>query len=208
MKIDKPDSVFRLSDVEVETLRRAALERDMPFEPERTEYTADELGKYGLVREAYNSHELRSMGIGSNKVVTSFDLETQEARKTLLVDAPFASSIRKWQIPIDMFEWRVLIAEFPPKTFVEPHVHPQNTSEAPGGSMRTVLKGSIIYAGRAFGPGDWFYVPNGVPYSFKTDAIRETIVMYSYSFFGVAKGNRFSHPIELEHYRRSNASVA
>jgi hypothetical protein len=67
--------------------------------------------------------------------------------------------------------------------------------------MRTVLKGSIRYAGRIYGAGDWFYIPNGVPYSFRTDENVETVVMYKYAFFAVAKGNRFSHPIELEKYR-------
>jgi hypothetical protein len=208
MIIDKPDHVFELNEAEVETLRRAAVERDMPFAPSRTRYTTAELNEYGLCREAYNSPELKEMGIGSDKVVTSFDFEARAAREKLRVDAPFADKIRKWQIPVDICEWRVYIAEFPPGAFVEPHVHPANTKDNPGGSMRTVLKGSIMYAGKTFGPGDWFYIPNGVPYSFRTDMKVDTIVMYKYAFFNVAKGNRFSHPIELERYRIGTASVA
>jgi hypothetical protein len=208
MQIDRADFVFELSDVELETLRRAALERDLPFDEQRREYGASELETYGLVREAYNPAELKSFGVSRNKVVTSFDVETARARDALRVDAPFASKIRKWQLPIDICEWRVFVAEFPPGTFVEPHVHPANTIDQPGGSLRTVLKGSISYAGRSFGPGDWFYIPNGVPYSFETHAKTETIVEYKYAFFGVVEGNRFSHPMEIERYRQSHETAA
>ncbi|MBK4723565.1 hypothetical protein JJL56_32510 [Azospirillum sp. YIM DDC1] len=151
---------------------------------------------------------MHTLGVGSNKVVTSYDIQARIARDTLVVDAPFAKEIRKWQIPVDICEWRVLITEYPPNTLVEPHVHPANTPDRPGGSMRTVLKGSIEYAGKIFGPGDWFFIPNGVPYSFRSDKNRETIVMYKYDFFGVAQGNRFSSPIEIERYRNGIDSVA
>lgn len=208
MIVDKPDTVFNLSDVEVETLRRAALERNLSFDPTRRQYSTKELNDYGLVREAYNSPELSALGFGKNKVVTSFDLEASAAREKLLVDAPFANKIRKWQIPVDVCEWRVFITEFPKSTYVEPHVHAANTPDNPGGSMRTVLKGSITYAGRQYGPGDWFFIPNGIPYSFKTDGEQQTIVMYKYAFFAVAAGNRFSHPIEIESYRTGISSVA
>jgi hypothetical protein len=208
MQIDKPDYIFHLVDVEIETLRRAALERNLPFDPGRTQYTARELHEYGLVRESYNSQELRQLGVTTRRVVTSFDAEIVPARDNLLIDAPFAQGIRKWQIPIDICEWRAFMTEFPPNSFVEPHVHPENTYDDPGGSLRTILRGSIEYAGRTFGPGDWFFIPNGVPYSFKTDAECETIVMYSYAFFAAGKGNRFSHPIEIEHYRTGTAAVA
>ncbi|MER9847085.1 cupin domain-containing protein [Mesorhizobium sp. M0106] len=208
MQIDSPERRFDLCDVEVETLRRAATERDLDFDPGRRSYTAAELSAYGLVRESYNSQELRGMGITSKKVVTSFDPETARARDTLLVDAPFANKIRKWQIPVDICEWRTMITEFPPDSFVEPHVHPANSEEDPGGSLRTILKGSISYAGRVFGPGDWFFIPNGVPYSFRSDLDRDTIVLYSYAFFAPAQGNRFSYPMEIEHYRVGTAAVA
>jgi hypothetical protein len=208
MIVDSPNANFHLSDVEVETLRRAALERNLPFDPSKREYSASELSKYGLVREAYNSPELAARGIKNNQVVTSFDYEVRSAREHLVVDTPFASKVRKWQIPVDICEWRVLITEFPKATIVEPHLHAANTPENPGGSLRTILKGSVTYAGRKYGPGDWFFIPNGVPYSFKTDAHQETIVMYKYAFFAVAEGNRFSHPIEIEKYRTDILSVA
>lgn len=208
MFVDSPNVSFELSDVEVETLRRAAVERKMPFDSSRRRYTAAELSRYGVVREAYNSPELRAMGLDSSKVITSFDDEVLRARENLMVDAPFANSIRKWQLPIDVCEWRVFISEFPPNTLVEPHVHPANTPESPGGSLRTVLKGSITYAGRVFDPGDWFFIPNGVPYSFRSAADLVTIVMYKYAFFAVAEGNRFSSPLDLEHARNASGDAA
>lgn len=208
MQIDAPESTFVLADVELETLRRAAAEKNMTFDPDRKKYTASELSTYGLVRESYNSAELKEIGVSRTSVVTSFDDVTSRAREELLVDAPFAKSIRKWQIPIDISEWRTLMTEFPPSTFVEPHVHPANSADDPGGSLRTVLKGSITYAGRKFGPGDWFYIPNGVPYSFRTDGEQQTIVMYSYAFFAPSKGNRFSYPMEVHSYRTSSTAVA
>ena len=61
--------------------------------------------------------------------------------------------------------------------------------------MRTVLKGALYYAGRKYGPGDWFFVPNGIPYAFQSDPDVETVVMYKYRFFKLKEGNRFSHPI-------------
>lgn len=101
MNVDEPGYLFNLSDVEVETLRRAALERNLSFDPYRRTYSSAELSEYGLVREAYNSQELREMGVPNNRVVTSLDFEASSAREKLLVDAPFASTIRKWQIPVD-----------------------------------------------------------------------------------------------------------
>lgn len=208
MFVDNPKSMFVLSDVEIETLRRAAVERGLNFDPQRREYLAEELSTYGIVREAYNSDELRNIGIDALKVVTSFDLEAEQAKQNLAVDAPFAREIKKWQLPIDICEWRVYMSEFPPNTFVEPHVHPANTPENPGGSLRTVLKGSLKYAGKVFGPGDWFYIPNGVPYCFWSDPTAKTVVMYKYAFFAVPKGNRFSSPLELEKHKNSDSIAA
>jgi hypothetical protein len=208
MFVNDASTRFTLSACEVETLRRASAERGLPFDEERRQYSAAELDAYGMVREAYNSPELREMGIDPRKVVTSFDVECARARENLLVDAPFARGIRKWQLPIDICEWRVFISEFPPDTVVEPHVHPANTPTNPGGSLRTVLKGSLTYAGKVFGPGDWFFIPNGVPYSFRSEPSKATVVMYKYAFFAVTDGNRFSSPIELERQRSAQSTAA
>ena len=102
MQIDKPDSIFELLDCEAETLRRAAKERNLLFEPERRTYTAAELSKYGMVRETYNSDELKTKGFGGKRVVTCFDDVASQARKELQIDAPFGSDLTKWQIPVDV----------------------------------------------------------------------------------------------------------
>lgn len=78
-----------------------------------------------------------------------------------------------------------------------PHVHPKNTEAIPGGSLRVVLSGSITFRGEVFRTGEWFFIPNGVPYSFTTDMVEETIILYKYSFFGAEEGNRFSHPHQV-----------
>jgi|ERR1700735_3983701 len=187
------EELFELSDVEVETLRRAASERCLPFDASRRVYTRKQLSEYGMVREGYTREELRELGFGPEEV-SCFDDRAIAAQELLKVDTPFGSGIQKWQLPIDMMPMRVHQTMFPPSTLVKSHVHPANTLDAPGGGLRIVTKGKILYKGREYGPGDWFFVPNGIPYTFTTDPTGPTVVMYKYAFFGFEKGNRFSHP--------------
>lgn len=191
------EEVFELSDVEIETLRRASLERSLPFDEKRRVYTREQLSEYGMVREGYTREELRNVGLGPEEV-SCFDDRAKAAQELLRVDAPFGSGIQKWQLPIDMLPMRVNQTLFPPNTCVKSHVHPANTPDAPGGGLRIVTKGKILYKGKEYGPGDWFFVPNGVSYTFTTDPSGPTTVMYSYSFFGFEQGNRFSHPSAVE----------
>lgn len=184
---------FVLSEVEVETLRRASLNRSLPFDPTKTEYTEDELKHFGMVREAYTKEELIDLGFGPQKI-NSFDQKADSAKKLLAVEAPFGSGITKWELPIFMPPLRIHQTIFTPNTFVAPHVHPLNSQEEPGGSLRIVSSGRIFYEGREYVAGDWFFIPNGEKYSFLTDPEVETTVFYTYAFFGVDKGNRFSHP--------------
>lgn len=115
--------------------------------------------------------------------------------KDLPIDAPFGDSgVRKYELPIDMLPLRVAKTIFPPGSRVASHVHPKHSEDAPGGGLRIIVAGTVEYAGRTYGPGDWFFVPNGTPYEFVTDPHRETIVFYKYNFFGMEDGNRFSHP--------------
>lgn len=187
------DEVFDLADCEVETLRRAALQRKMPYDSSRRRYTRAELQHYGLVREGYTRQELRARGIGPI-AVTSFDPLAAQASELLPVETAFGSGIRKWQLPIDMMPLRVFQTVFPPGTHVSTHIHPRHSEEAPGGGLRIVTSGSITYNGTRFGPGDWFFALNGEPYEFTTDPDVETTVFYTYHFKGVEHGNRFSHP--------------
>lgn len=195
-EIRTAEEVFTLCDVEVETVRRAAIARARPFDPTKRTYTAGELRTYGVVREGYNKQELRDRGVYP-KPVSSLDVETTMRQSALPLDAPFGSGVRKYELPIDMFPMRIAKTIFPPGSVVAPHVHPPHTEEDPGGSLRIVIKGRLFYDGREYGPGDWFFVPNGVAYQFTSDPIEETIVMYEYRFFGAEKGNRFSHPHEV-----------
>ena len=190
---DVNEQNFHLDEAEVETLRRAATERNMPYDSKRTDYSKGELTQFGMVRKAYTTEELRAAGFGPDPV-TSFDEKAKAAEELLKVDTPFGSGIRKWQLPVNMIEMRVYETVFPPNTVVEPHVHPENSVDDPGGSLRIIVRGSILYNGRTFGPGDWFFVPNGVPYTFRSAPDQNTHVMYLYRFFAASEGNRFSHP--------------
>ena len=185
--------LFELSDVELETLRRAAIERGLPFDENRRRYLKGELAGYGMVRESYTREELFARGFRPGPV-SCFDDRVEVAEEVLRVDVPFGSGIKKWQLPINTGHMQIQQTLFPPNTLVTPHVHPENSPEDTGGGLRIVTKGKVFYQGREYGPGDWFFVPNGVPYSFTTDPGGPTIVMYRYAFFGVEQENRFSHP--------------
>ena len=189
----KDQKEYILSVVEVETLRRAAIDRDMPFDSNRTKYSEAELKQYGLVREGYTREELQAAGI-SPTIVTSFDDISQRAEDMFALETPFGSGIRKWQLPIDMMPIRIAKTVFPPKTEVRAHVHPEDTPSDPGGGLRIVISGSVQFKGQKFTAGDWFFVPNGEPYAFITDDENDTVIFYTYRFFGAVEGNRFSHP--------------
>jgi hypothetical protein len=186
-------TLFNLCDVEIETVRRAAFDRGLPFEPEKTIYSFDELSRYGIVREGYNRAELRARGI-TPKVISSLDQSTSASQQTLRLATPFGSGIEKYELPIDMLPIRVAKTVFAPGSVVTRHVHPPHSEESPGGGVRIVVSGYVLFEGRRHGPGDWFFTPNGSPYEFSTDPDGVTIVFYSYSFFGAERGNRFSHP--------------
>jgi hypothetical protein len=193
----RDDEMFDLSAVEIETVRRAAVERQLPFDPTKTNYSRKELSAYGIVREAYTREELRARGIVPGPV-SSLDPDTEARQALLPIGAPFANGVQKFELPIDMLPLRVAKVIFPPGSVVRKHVHPRHSIEAPGGGLRIVVSGSILYEGREYRSGDWFFVPNGQPYEFTTDVTVPTILFYKYAFFGVAEGNRFSHPMEVE----------
>jgi quercetin dioxygenase-like cupin family protein len=188
-----PLEVFELSDVEVETLRRAAIERGLPFDKERRSYQKAELARYGMVRESYTRAEMSRLGFRPGPV-SCFDDAAKRAEDSLRVEAPFGSGITKWQLPINTSHMMIEQTVFPPSTVVTPHVHPENSPDDTGGGLRIVTKGKVYYSGKEYGPGDWFFIPNGIPYSFTTDPSGPTVVMYKYGFFGVERENRFSHP--------------
>ena len=193
---ERDDEVFDLCDVEVETVRRAAEERGLSFDRTKRQYTRAELSHYGIVREGYNREELRARGVVP-RPVSSFDV-TREEEDALTIGRPFANGIRKFELPIDMLPLHTAKVIFPAGSVVKQHVHPAHSPEAPGGGLRIIVSGTIRYDGRVYGPGDWFFVPNGTPYEFTSDPTHETVVFYKYHFFGCEPGNRFSHPSEVD----------
>lgn len=197
MSSSSKSEIFVLSPVEVETLRRAAVDRGLPFDADRKVYARSDLEPYGLVREGYTRAELRERGYGC-ELVTCFDAKARAAERDLAVEAPFGHGVRKWQLPIDMMPMRVHKAIFEPGSVVDEHVHPAASDDAPGGSLRIVVSGSIAFRGDRYSAGDWFFVPNGTPYHFTTDPDVETVIFYKYAFFGFEEGNRFSHPHEID----------
>lgn len=189
----KKNQTYNLIDVEIETLKRATTEQNLTLDVDKRTYTGEELINFGLAREGYNKEEINDLGI-TPSVVSSHDEIEQLAKESLILDTPFGSGIEKWQLPIDMMPIRVAKTVFPKGSKVESHVHPQSTEEDPGGGLRMVAKGSITYNNKKHLPGDWFFIPNGVPYDFTTDDQEETVAFYTYRFFGAIEGNRFSHP--------------
>lgn len=184
---------FDLCDVEIETVRRAAQERGLAFDPAQQRYSEHDLSRYGLVREGYTRQELSAVGIGPSKV-SSLDYSTRILQEKLPLATPFGSGIEKFQLPIDMMPIRVAKTIFPPGSAVKEHVHPPHSEEDPGGGLRLIISGWILFEDRRYEPGEWFFVPNGTPYEFSTDPLHETVVFYTYRFFGAEFGNRFSHP--------------
>jgi hypothetical protein len=192
----RDDEVFDLTDVEAETVCRAAEELRISFDPDKRKYTRQELSRYGIVREGYSRAELRARGVGC-RVVSSLEV-TREQEDALTIGRPFGGAIRKFELPIDMLPMHTAKVVFPPGSVVEKHVHPVCSPVVPGGGLRIITSGTIKYEGRTYGAGDWFFVPNGMPYEFTSDPIHETVVFYSYHFFGSEQGNRFSHPSAVE----------
>lgn len=186
---------YTLAPCEFETLKRAASEKSRKFDRTLCEYTEEELKEYGLVREGYTREELRERGIGLGSV-SCHDPNVNSLEKKLPVETPFGSGIQKWQLPIDFMPIRVMRTVFAPGTKVSSHLHPPATADDPGGGLRIVTKGKIIYNNAIYGPGDWFYIENGSAYDFESDPNAETEVFYTYRFFGWEEGNRFSHPFD------------
>ena len=189
----QPEQKYSLSDCELETLRRASSHRKMAFEADRRDYLGSELMTYGLVREGYTRAELHAIG-GKAQKVGSFDELAQVAQEKLILDTPFGSGIKKFQLPVDMMPIRVAKTIFPPGSKVSAHFHPENEPSNPGGGLRMVASGEVYHEDKIYRSGDWFFVPNGQNYEFSTSPDVPTEVFYTYAFFAAAEGNRFSHP--------------
>jgi len=153
----------------------------------KIDITEEELKELEFVRENWSIEEIQQKGLAVDGVVTSFDEVAKKAESELVVDAPFADGIHKWQLPINLPGFRVVMTRFPPGTVVKAHQHPSIPGFSSCGQLRVVVKGSITYDGKVYGPGDWFYIPNGIAYSFTTDPNEETLESYHYQYNGIAQ---------------------
>ena len=187
-------ALVHLNEDEASLMRAVAASRGMSIDPDRSEYAWSELESFGFVRENWSVEELRDRGFTGETVVTSFDEDARRAEEELLVDVPFAPGVQKWQLPIGLPGFRVIMTRFPPNTEVQLHEHPNFDGVSACGQLRVVVKGSITYAGKRYGPGEWFFIPNGVPYSFVTDPEVETLENYYYQYNGATMPLRFSSP--------------
>lgn len=197
------DEKLKLTDKELELVARTAKAQGVAYDPKKDDYTENELRQqFGIVRESYNREELEAKGMVAKGVVTSFDRIAERAMTELSISPPFARGIQKWQLPVETYDSpRIMTTVFPPDTVVTPHVHPKPTGpdipdDFDGGSFRIVTRGSITFEGRKFGPGDWFYIPNGTPYTFTTDPLVETHEAYWYQYDVWVPKQRFSAPEE------------
>lgn len=187
---------FDLSNNEMEILRHAALDRSLPFNSEKKIYSKAELNKFGMVREGYNMQEMHSLGFKPG-VVTSFDKSVELAKTELRVETPFSNNIVKWQLPL-FWGLKFHMTHFPPHTVVHSHKHPDIPffhEEGPAGGLRIIISGKIIFEGKEFLPGDWFFVPNGIPYSFRAG---EEGADEAYGYGGDHVKLRFVFPHQLQ----------
>lgn len=173
-------STIVLDDYELKTVQEQALIHNSKFDPNKREYSIKELADLGIVRESYSLQELNEQGFASSGVVTSFDEIAIRAEQELQVGAPFAKEVKKWQLPINVIGFRMMTTVFPPNTVVLPHVHTILDQDIKSGGFRMVVQGSITFEENKFLPGDWFFVPNGIPYTFTTDPDVETKENYWY----------------------------
>lgn len=188
------DTTIELNESELVLVSMAMLAQGKSLDASKTNYTEIELRELGFIRENWSHEEIVEKGLGSDGVVTSFDDASKRALTKLPVDVPFADGVQKWQLPLSAPGFRVVMTRFPPGTTVTLHAHPNIPGLSKCGQLRVVVSGSITYADRKFGPGDWFFIPNGVQYSFTTDPDVETLEAYWYEYKGLAEQRmRFSN---------------
>lgn len=178
---------INLNESERALLFMVASKKKKSIDASRIDITEEELKRLEFVRENWSAEEIQQKGLAKDGVVTSYDKVAKKAESDLVVDAPFAHGIHKWQLPINLPGFRVVMTRFPPGTVVKAHQHPSIPGFSRCGQLRVVVKGSIKYDGKVYRPGDWFYIPNGTAYSFTTDPNEETLESYFYQYNGIAQ---------------------
>ncbi len=191
MWLETDDTIYELTQGELEVLQRSAAERGQPA-PGGTCYTKAQLVAAGLVREAFNRSEMKEAGFVPG-FVTSKDAASESARGALAVGSPHPSSIEKWQLPVDMLPFRPVMISFPAGSQLARKMQPAVSEEEPGGALRVVLSGSLTCNGIRFEAGEWFFVPNRTPYQLDSDPDVETRVLYLYRFPSCDRAGRFSY---------------
>ena len=185
---------IKLNEWEKKIVAEAAADHGRTIALQNGMISIQTLKEIGVVRENYNVQELRELGFESQGVVTSFDQVSKDAEERLRIDAPFAPGVRKWQLPIDVEGFLMQRTVFPAGTTVLSHSHDVVDPNVKGGSFRMITKGSIEFEGKTYLPGDWFFVPNGTPYSFKTDKDGDTDETYVHVILPPKHSVRLSHP--------------
>ena len=115
--------------------------------------------------EAYFKRTLKEAGLEPDAAVfTSKTPAALRAMKNLQVKT-VPEGFRKWQLPFASYEpTNLYLTVGRARAVVESHAHSH------GAGFRVVISGSIVLDGQKLGPGDWFYVPNGKPYSYRVGA--------------------------------------
>jgi uncharacterized RmlC-like cupin family protein len=134
------------------------------------------LKEAGVLRVNYDQDEIQAAGFDTQQVLTSFS-DASAAESRLKVDVPFRG-VTKYQIPAAV---GIHIVKMAPNSEVTEHAHPPVDPANPGGALRIVLKGDLDFNGQRYGPGDWFYVPDGTPYSFKAGPVSDVEVSYKWT---------------------------
>jgi quercetin dioxygenase-like cupin family protein len=192
--MDDPGHLITLNEDELKLIATVSKMKGVPLDETKRQFSKQDLESLGFVRENWGHEEVIEKGFGLEGVVTSFDENSVRAEKDLSVDVPFAVGVQKWQLPINLPNFRVIMTRFPPNTVVDLHEHPNFDGVSACGQLRVVVQGSITFDGRKYGPGDWFFIPNGVPYSFVTDPDLVTLENYYYQYNGATLPMRFSSP--------------
>ena len=95
------------------------------------------------------------------QILTSRDPKAKKAQ-SLLKTLNSPPGFQKWQLPFSFFHpTNVYVASGKPGATVPSHSHDE------GAGMRFIIQGSLTIHGKRLGPGDWMYIPKGLPYSFK-----------------------------------------
>jgi hypothetical protein len=110
--MERSEDLITLNEDEVRVVGAIVKARGMSHDEATTKYTVSELIDCGFIRENWSIDELRDKRFDNNGIVTSFDCNSNRAKSELLVDVPFAQGVQKWQLPIPLPGFRVIMTLF------------------------------------------------------------------------------------------------